>query len=971
MTGRLIIDHVHAERFGGLSNTGLALGGHPFLVVHGANESGKTTFATLVSWLLVGPTDDHAASMRFGRPTEQLSGRLTGTLNGEALRIDATYKLLQKGLPNTSGVAVHHAGQQLNLDAWRAVLGGIDPKVLTATYRMWGADLHADAAVLAEVTQAALAGLGGSARIGDVLAKLRDQAAAVLTAKAEGTESFATLNARRSALEGDIRGIAANADEFRNLQDRQDRVAEQLRNTVSLIAALNERQAAIVTLQSVARERSRERAVREELDQLPQLPDVWATIVDDVAGFTTAAHDVDRAVEHARSADLAATTAAAQAGVTDDEARALRVTHTTVTAVQVKLTQLETARTQAGTAQAALRSADDAAEIARVDADRALAACPEVQADVLRSRPLTDTDVRQVRSILADWATAERQITTATTAVSAQQSQVTVTTAARQQAHDRWERFGTGISAQQWRVTPPPPAKATTTAPVKPWPAIAVAGVVALAAVLVLPRWVALAVTAAAFAGVIVALGRTRTVAAAAPVTTSPPPEAQADLVDAANAVVAAEATVDAAERDLQRAQAELDRWQRDADTPRRTVDDQCTPLGFRAANTPEATADLIDRVLAASVAVTAVSAAQHLQDRSRRDVLVADEAVTQVLDDLAVILTDAQVPERLPCEPTASNVDVLRQVTDLVAQLQTAERAADQAREVFEALLAPLGSEATERSRASLVAEAQRLGALHTQRQALLDERNTLNHTINTRFSERPAAKALSSLGRTDAEWAADVAQVVDELHEAESQRDELNRERGEVQLAMEQLLNRDELSAKRLELGSVAERADEQLLAGVVLTAARTLLARTAAERRRTHQPALVSQASRLLSSVAGDWQQLLVDPHDDGSADVTVVDTAGAELATTRLSTGARALTHLSLRLATAELDAQRRRVRFPIICDDPLVHLDDERALAVMPLLAQAARDGHQVIVFTCHGRTVEAGRVAGAHVVDLG
>ena len=69
--------------------------------------------------------------------------------------------------------------------------------------------------------------------------------------------------------------------------------------------------------------------------------------------------------------------------------------------------------------------------------------------------------------------------------------------------------------------------------------------------------------------------------------------------------------------------------------------------------------------------------------------------------------------------------------------------------------------------------------------------------------------------------------------------------------------------------------------------------------------------------------------------------------------------------------ADHDAVRKNLRLPLLCDDPLVHLDDQRASQVIPLLAGAADRGHQVLLFTCQQRTVDVARSAGATIVDLG
>ena len=969
MTARLVIDEVHAERFGGLTNTNLSLGGDRLVVVHGPNESGKTTLATLLAWLLVGPTGDNEAALRLGAPGDQLAGRLTGSLDGDPLRIDGTFTLLQRGLPNTRGITARLRGDRLDLDAWRTHLAGIDPAVLTATYRMWGADLHSDDTVLAEVAQAAVAGLGGALRISDVMSALQRQALECLSSTAAGSESYATLNGRRHALETDIKDIAGNAARYQHLEQRVSDLNGELTDALTRAAQASRRRAAIQTLLAVGEERRHEKQAGDDLAALPEVPEDWQSIIADVDGFTTAAQAVDHTTTEVRAAWSAVDAATAPLGLTSDEASQLRVTHTTVTAVQVASTELTSARTALGQAIDAHDTAVHAARTADVEAQRAVVACPDIAAEVLATRPITDADTRPVRMAITQWTAAERRVTTARSAMSEQQSRVDTAAAICESAQTHWERFGTGITAQQWRVTPAPmtPAPTLTTAS-RPWPAVAAAGLVALVAVLVLPRWVALAVTAAAFAALTIAVRRTRPAPTTAPIDTV----VATELADAASAVIVAQASLDDAGRDLHRLQADLQRSIRDVDMPRDEVDAQCRLLGLTRAETPEVTSDLVDRAVEASAALVAQHHAHQKVHDAQRTLDTAHTRVADLLNGLSTTVQEAGVPQRLPVESAANTIDGLRHLTDLVAAASQAELAADQARRAFDELLTPLGPSAHERSRAWLMAEARRLGALQARRVELDDDRNRLNLLINHRFRDEPDARKVANEGRSDVELTVELEQLDAVVTQAEADRDRLNQERGELQQQLDQLKASDMLSAKRLELGSVVERADEQLLAGVVAVAARSLLARTATERRRTQRPALVARASALLSSVANEWQQLMVDPDSTGKKhEVTLVDTAGVELASSRLSTGARALMNLALRLATAELDAERRRVRFPIICDDPLVHLDDRRAQAVMPLLARAAADGHQVIVFTCHGRTVDAGRAAGGRVVPLG
>jgi len=123
--------------------------------------------------------------------------------------------------------------------------------------------------------------------------------------------------------------------------------------------------------------------------------------------------------------------------------------------------------------------------------------------------------------------------------------------------------------------------------------------------------------------------------------------------------------------------------------------------------------------------------------------------------------------------------------------------------------------------------------------------------------------------------------------------------------------------------------------------------------------------------LRTVAPRWQSIVTRSSDDSSTNqIFVRDEEGTEVPVRQLSTGASGLLYLAFRVAMAYHDAERRGVKLPLICDDPLVHLDDERAALVMPILRAAADSGHQVLLFTCHQRTADRAVTAGAELIKL-
>ena len=121
--------------------------------------------------------------------------------------------------------------------------------------------------------------------------------------------------------------------------------------------------------------------------------------------------------------------------------------------------------------------------------------------------------------------------------------------------------------------------------------------------------------------------------------------------------------------------------------------------------------------------------------------------------------------------------------------------------------------------------------------------------------------------------------------------------------------------------------------------------------------------------------DWTNITVNPHSPADAkssdhsDRLLVDGPHGEHSAQRLSFGAQSLLYLALRLATVTEQAAARGVRLPLVFDDVLVGLDDDRAPKCLDMLADCARR-HQLILLTCHRQTAESAHAAGADVVPV-
>jgi uncharacterized protein YhaN len=214
------------------------------------------------------------------------------------------------------------------------------------------------------------------------------------------------------------------------------------------------------------------------------------------------------------------------------------------------------------------------------------------------------------------------------------------------------------------------------------------------------------------------------------------------------------------------------------------------------------------------------------------------------------------------------------------------------------------------------------------------------------------------------------ELSRVKEQIQDLDDSRSELNREIGGIDTTLKGAEKNEVVAGLRLELGNLEEQRTEQLIDGCAAELARVLLAEVTEEQQRRNQPAMVKTTTRLLNEVVPNWGEPRLEIVDGSTA--VRVHQSGAILTLNKLSTAGRALLYLALRLAAAEQDASQRGngLRFPLLCDDPLVHFDEDRAVEATKLLAAACDDGHQVVIFTCHRRTEEAAVAAGAHLISL-
>jgi uncharacterized protein YhaN len=877
-----------------------------FVVVHGPNESGKSTLAEFLTWAIGGPWRVAAQAEAFrGGGDGKIGGRLVGSLDTDIIELQANFELLRVGTPRDKRSG-YVGSTKVDGDAFTKFIGGITPADFELMYRCYGAslgDIGSGGSFENLFAQFAMGGTLGVRNPRVALEGLR---------KAMKSPEDAVKDEQKKIrdIDKEIKEARSNPEVVERLLTERTEIHRRISDLDADLTEVEKRQNLLNRVINGSDHRANLENALEVLRDLPVVSPEWLTLVGNSVAIGELA---SRIVESARVVDAAQTTfvtAIAAAGM--DTTRIEGVTLSAPERLQITTatTALLQSRENVATAQFELNelaAARTEVETSAFNLTRTIG----LDEDALARLEVLETQLPDLVNRAVRWREDNDKAINA-------DAQLAGETKRHEAANDA--------------TTPQSPTRAFNPKVI----ALAVLVVAGLSVV----HWGAAIVAGIAVAGFFL-FARS-----------------------SSSTSVQALGTDDQAFLNLTGRAAE---HQHNAEEHRRLLNDSLGALA-KHVTTPDLAEHQVRQLIELALNLRSLrDLSDRVVSKSRRiaelEVIVvqAERAVAELLAPRGIDpgSVNSEFDKWLAKYETAIGAST---------SLATERSALFSLQARLHEFTAPVESEIvglTPQAVESRVAEKK---SAANKRQSADDAVREAQVKVRAANLDTPEALALleefpeiASLRRQ--QEIADAAAV-----EMRKERDEKNTRLGEIRSVVDRMEATEVLPGLMLSRGNHEDAHHEATVRHLTLSRAHQLLGAAIDEHERDNQDPVVAKASALVATVVPDWGTV-IKTRDDGDKLVIQRISADGRISERAISDGGRALLYLAIRLAFAEQYAQEEQIALPIICDDPLIHFDDKRQKAAVQLLKMTS-DRHQVVLFTCESTTRDLAKSMGANVIEM-
>lgn len=886
--------------------------GAPFLVVHGANESGKSTLAEFLTWAIGGPWRSAKENSGIFHVTgkDHVHGRLAAEVDGTDVDIDAKFKILKNGRPNDLRTG-SFGPQAFDAASIAKFFGDLVPMDYQLMYRLYGGSL-------------------GDIGSGDAFSDLFTSFAMGSTiGTGNPRASLASLQQRLNSLERPLKELRKAQKQVEGLIKEASKAPDEIIHAEGEIAAITD------TIEDLGLQRDEllselelaKRAseglvhiqnltkAQEVISQLGQLDENWeqvADVCDVVEGVVSELDSLSRKEIEAKQKSQSAVTSC---GISEDLLRGRTLT-------PPERQQLESLVRGLVDAKDTEKSLIDAKESLESQLATAVSTASARRTELsLTEDQVTFLDTNDVMSLTeraGRWGEAISTVISKNETLASEKMRVNQLRNVDESGDSK-------------------PSRSISRA--------AIAGGFVLVSLLAL--WQS---TAAIVAGVLLAV--VSFVATGQNFRgTTPSSKKSSD-----NSSVAA----------IVRSVAEAEET---AENHRKYLHDAAGPLVVLLTHPDMARGVITSLGEFSKIRKDVRDLTQAIELQEQR-ILEAQAKVQSAEAQVAELFVDRGIPMSFANSEFGLWLAMYETAVLDLAAYDIIRNALQQARDTFANLVSPI--EAEIRGLDLAVVRSRIREAAKTLEEMRLAEQSLQNAANQVNAAKMDSAEIVSLLEKHSNELALTSRQrsLNEEIETITKSRDDAITARSVLQTELKKKDGVEVLPGLHLEKGEFDNQIDVMEHQQRLLSTATSILSEVIERYESENQDPVVLSASNLVAQVVPNWGEIRFSRADnDDRTPILGRVSSGVRLNDRFISDGGRALMYLAIRTAFAQKDAERRGIALPLICDDPLVHFDDQRSESAIALLAQVSAS-HQVFLFTCERRTRDIAISHGARVLEI-